>query len=77
MDISKKKKNTEYPRYNTQDTVHRTQKVNKLKSPIEDSSVSLGRKKKAITRCFPWEEKWMGRKREPGLVLGVGKVLKF
>ena len=40
--ISNKKKNT-------QDTIHRTQKVNKLKGPSEDASVPLGREKKAIT----------------------------
>ena len=41
---------------NNQDTVHRTQKVNKLKGPSEDTSVTLGREKKAIT-C---EGKWTG-----------------
>ena len=33
----------------TQDTVHRTHKVNKLKCPSKDTSVPLGREKKAIT----------------------------
>jgi hypothetical protein len=33
---------------NTQDIVHRSQKVNKLKCPSEDASVPLGREKKAI-----------------------------
>ena len=34
---------------NTQDTVHRTQKVNKLKGLSEDVSDPLGREKKANT----------------------------
>ena len=34
---------------NTQDIVHRPQKVNKLKGPSEDVSDPLGREKKAIT----------------------------
>jgi hypothetical protein len=34
---------------NTQDTVHRTQKFNKLKCPNEYASVPFGREKKPIT----------------------------
>ena len=44
MDIRKKKVQ------NIQDTVHRTQKVNKLKGPNEDASVPLGREKKATIK---------------------------
>jgi hypothetical protein len=35
---------------NTQGTVNRTQKVNKVKGPSEDDSVPLGREKKATIR---------------------------
>ena len=35
---------------NTQNSIHITQKVNKLKSPNKDASVPLGREKKAITK---------------------------
>ena len=34
---------------NTQDTVHRTQNVTKLKGPSEDALVAHGREKKSIT----------------------------
>jgi hypothetical protein len=39
-------------------------KLNKVKCPSEDTSISLGREKKAITswgrRGGTWEEKWTG-----------------
>jgi hypothetical protein len=56
-------------------------KVNKLKGPCEDTSVPLGKEKKAITSWerWTWEGKWTrwgwGRG-EPDLVLGEGKGLK-
>ena len=57
MDISPKKV------LNTQDAVHRTQKVNELKSPREDASVPIGREKKTPTRVEggTWGEKEWGR----------------
>jgi hypothetical protein len=56
-------------------------KLNKLKCPSEDSSVSLGREK-AVTSWKGqrnWEGKLMGvfgGREEPDLVLGEGKGLK-
>jgi hypothetical protein len=44
VDIRKEKKVQ-----NTQDTIHRTKKVNKLMDPSEDVSIPLGREKKAIS----------------------------
>jgi hypothetical protein len=49
----------------SQDTVHRTQKAQqaeKLKYPSEDTSIPLGREKKAITsgEGGTWEGKWTG-----------------
>ena len=64
MDISQKIKIQ-----STQDAVHRTQKVKNLKGPSEDTSVSLVKEKKAITKG----ERWRG---EHDLLLGVGKGLK-
>ena len=66
---------------NTQDTFHRTEKLNKQKCPSEESSVSLGREKKVITsgeEGGTWEGKpmeWEGvrGRGEPDLVLGEGK----
>jgi hypothetical protein len=59
--------------------IHRTQKVNKLKGPSEDSSVPFWRKKKAIT-CEEGGrdlgEKGNGKRGEHDLVLGEGKRLK-
>ena len=40
-----RKKCTEYPRYSPQNS-----KVNRLKGPSEDTSIPLGREKKATTR---------------------------
>jgi hypothetical protein len=56
-------------------------KVNKLKCQSEDTSVSLEIDKKAIkSEGETWEGKWRGegegRRGEPDLVLGEGKVLK-
>jgi hypothetical protein len=45
VDISQKKKKVQ----NTQDTLHRTQEVNKLNCQNEDFSVPFEREKKAIT----------------------------
>ena len=47
-------------------------KVNKLKCPSEDASVSLGREKKAITSREGGilEEKWMWDRGAPDLLLG-------
>jgi hypothetical protein len=49
---------------NIQDTVHRTQKVNKLKCPGEGASVLTAREKKAITSGE--EEGGFGRKHRWG-----------
>ena len=50
---------------NTQDTAHRTQKVNKLNGPSEDASVPLGEggEKKATSNGEggTWEGKGMGK----------------
>ena len=79
MDISQKK----YRIPKIQST--ELKKVNKLKCPSEDTSVPLGREKKAITsgeggRDLGEEMGGVGRSRggrgEPDLVLGEGKGLK-
>jgi hypothetical protein len=51
MDISQKKKKKKRKKtiQNTQDTVHKLKRLNKVKCPSEDTSVPLGREKKAIT----------------------------
>jgi hypothetical protein len=69
---------------NKQNTVHRTQKLNKLKCPSEDASVPFGREKKVITSGEGGRD--LGRKVDrvvgsgargkPDLVLGEGKGLK-
>ena len=59
-------------------------KVNKLKCPSKDASVSLGREKKAITRGVVKEEPGResrqgggsGGRGEPDLVFGEGKGMK-
>jgi hypothetical protein len=62
-------------------TIHRTQKFNKLKDPSEDASVSLGKKKKAITNREGGRHlggklnRSCGRREESNLVLGEGKGL--
>jgi hypothetical protein len=45
--------------HNTQNTVYRTQKVDKLKGPSEDTSVPPGKGKKAITKGEKWT--WEGK----------------
>ena len=66
MDIRKNKVQ------NIQDTVHRTQKVNKLKGPNEDASVPLGREKKEISSGEG--ERDLGKKVEVG---GEGNLIWY
>ena len=89
MDISQKKKKKKRKKtiQNTQDTVHKLKRLNKVKCPSEDTSVPLGREKKAITngeggrslggKMDTWEGgEAMGDRGEPDLLLGEGKGLK-
>ena len=60
MDASQKQTNKQkYRVHKIQSTEFK--RLNKLKCPIEDSSVPLGREKKAITSVEggTWERKWM------------------
>ena len=61
----RKRKSTEYPKIQSTEL----KKVNKLKGPSEDTSVPLGREKKAITSEEGWRD--LG-----GKVDGGGNVKK-
>jgi hypothetical protein len=67
---------------NTQNRVHGTENFQQNEGPNEDTSIPLGRKKKAITSKEGGRDlggkmgKGWGRRREPDLVWGEGKGLK-
>jgi hypothetical protein len=68
----KEKKSTEYPRYSQSTEL---KKVNKLKCPSEDTSVPLGREKKANTSREGGRD--LGQKVEGGEWGGEGNLIWY